>query len=109
MYPLTCVGGFAMPVKAGKMEVVGFMVTVDDKTADSRFAIVDDPAIKSSDNWGQLLSTLTNQKKILADYKGQGNVDTILGVLFDEPIKTRNGISIFTDNVLAGSVCVYVR
>ena len=48
MYPIQCPGSFSVPAKSGKFEVLGFCVTVADPTADSQFAIVDDPGIKES-------------------------------------------------------------
>jgi len=109
MYPIQCHAGFAMPVKAGKMEIVGFHATVDLLTATSEFAIVDDNTIKPDDKWGHLLGTIEDQDGIIVYCKGLGSIDTSLDFVFPEPIKTRYGISIYGDNLLAGSVCVYVR
>jgi len=110
MYPLTCHAGFNVPARSGKFEVVGFTVTVEDETADSYFAIVDDPAINQSGKAGLILSTLTEQKNVLAHKKGDGSsYDGDLEWFPPESIKTRYGLSLYYTNVKAGSVCVYVR
>ena len=109
MYPIQCPGGFPVPAKQGKFEVYGFCVTVADTTANSQFAIVDDPGINQSNETGRLLTTLDEQKGVLANIKGLASIDTVLNYEFAEPIKTRYGISIYSTNTLAGSVCVYRR
>lgn len=109
MYPIQCPGGFSVPAKAGKFEVLGFCVTVSDPTADSQFAIVDDSQIKESWVTGRVLTSLDNQNGILSNVKGLANIDTILSYEFSEPVKTRYGISIYGTNLLPGSVCVYRR
>lgn len=109
MYPITCVAGFNMPAKAGKFEVWGFHVAVSDATLSSDFAIVDDPNIKSSDSVGKLLTTLTEQKGVLAYVKRYAASDGYMECTFAEPVKTRYGISIYGTNMVQGSVNVFVR
>jgi len=110
MYPLTCVAGYNVPARSGRFEVMGFTVTVEDETADSYFAIVDDPAIDQSGKAGLILSTLDYQKNVLAHIKGDGSAyDGTLEWHPVESIKTRYGLSLYYTNVKAGSVCVYVR
>ena len=109
MYPIQCPGSFSVPAKSGKFEVCGFSVTVNDPTANSQFAIVDDPGIKESWTTGRLLESLDEQVGILVNIKGLADIDTLLSYEFSEPIKTRYGISIYGTNLKAGSVCVYRR
>ena len=109
MYPITCPGGYPVPAKSGKFEVSGFCVTVDDPTADSAFALVDDSTIDQSGETGKLLTTLTDKKGVLIYLKGLANIDNVLAYGFDEPIKTRYGLSIYGTNIKSGSVCVYRR
>jgi hypothetical protein len=110
MYPLTCRGGFPMPIKAGRFEVIGFRATVKTTTSDSRVRIIDDPRIVEGDNWGYLLpASYTGKETPLADVKGMADIDSNLEVLFPEPVKTRWGISVYADNIEAGSLELYVR
>ena len=109
MYPIQCPGGFSVPTKAGKFEVCGFCVTVETPASASEFAIVDDPGIDQSGSTGRILPNLTDQKNILAHIKGLAAGDAVLSYEFSEPIKTRYGISIYSTNTLAGSMCVYRR
>ena len=109
MYPIQCPGGYPVPVKAGRFDITGFCVTVADPASNSQFAIVDDSAIKETDTLGNLLTTLDSKKVVLANLKGLANIDTVLSYDFSEPIKTRYGISIYGNNWVAGSVCVYRR
>lgn len=110
-YPLQCYAGYAMPVKAGKFEIVGYFATPEAIGTAMEIAIIDDASIKSGDSFGKLLNsmdpTLVNTKTVITWEKvGAGfNASQTLG----EPIKTRNGISIYSTNIKGGSLCVYVR
>ena len=111
MYPIQCIAGYNVPTGAGKMTIVGFKVAVNDLTADAEFAIVDDENINASNlerRAGNLLGTLDNVKNVLAHEKIEGgDVSGSMTFLPKELIKTRNGLSIYTENVKIGSVCVY--
>lgn len=111
MYPLTCRGGFPMPVKAGRFEVVGVRATVNTTTADSRLRLIDDPNIKEGEPFGKILTdSYTGAGTQIADVKGIGGTDANLEVLFPEPMKLRNGVSItHCDNLVTGSIALYVR
>jgi len=110
MYPITCPGGYNVPAKQGRFDVTGFCVTISDPTAAAEFAIVDDPEIKESWTTGRLLTTLTDQKGVLADVKvpASAGVGAIEWIPF-ETIKTRYGLSIYGTNYVVNSVCVYRR
>ena len=87
MYPLTCAGGYPVPIAKGKFKVVGFVATVSDPTAASRVTFID------SDANTPLLDSQA-LKGVLADLKGLANADGVLGAFFDEPIHVRDGITI---------------
>lgn len=106
MYPILCRGGYAIPIKAGKFKVFGVMATVDDTTASSQIALVDDPAI--GDNLqGFVLSDVDETKNVIANVKGVGSVDGTIGIMLPEPIFVRHGLSAYFTNVVPGSICVY--
>ncbi len=109
MYPITCKAGFSIPAKAGKFDVLGYSVRINDETADSEFALVDDSNIIQGNDSGYVLGSLTNQKTIIAHVAGLANLDSVLAVMFPEPIKTRYGLSILATNLLPGSIIVYMR
>lgn len=111
-YVQTCVAGYPNPAgRAGRFEVCGFKAAVDDTTAASRVILWDDSTIKTTDSCGNVYLDTTgpgilNRAKIV-DMKGLANGDGYLEHTFPEPLKTRYGISIYTNNVV--SVELYVR
>jgi len=115
MYPLTCPGGYSVPLKTGQYEIVGVRATVNDTTALSQIVLYDDGGIIS--NTGRILPTSfdpgsSGKKKtvLVCNVKGIANLDANLEVLFPEPIKTRYGLSISAStNIVAGSLQVYCR
>ncbi len=109
MYPLTCLGGFSMPVRAGKMEIVGYSVAAETAATAIELQVVDDVQIKSDDKFGRLLTSFDSNKTELFHKKGIAVYGVQIDTMFPEPIKTRHGISIRTENVKAGSFCLYVR
>ena len=109
MYTIPCAGGFPVPARQGNFEVCGFCVAVAYPTADSQFALVDDQGINPSGSTGRMLTTLADQKGVLVNLKGLATIDSVLAYEFAEPIKTRYGLSIYGNNWVAGSVCVYRR
>lgn len=109
-YPLTCYAGYPMPIRTGKFEIVGFSATANDATADSQVALLDDPGVNPDLLNGRILSTLpVTQKGIIINIPGLANIDSYLAYDFGEPVKVRNGLSIYTENIKAGTFCVYVR
>lgn len=111
-YIQTCVAGYPNPVgRAGRFEVCGFKAAVDDTTAASRVIMWDDSTIKGTDSCGNIYLTTEGPgilvKAKIVDMKGLPNGDGYLEHMFPEPLKTRYGISIYTNNVV--SVELYVR
>lgn len=104
MYPLLCKGGYPVPIKAGRFSIVGVMATVNDPTAASRLTLIDS---------GEGLQVTDDQamKPVICDIKGLANADGTIGVMFAEPIKLRDGVSIGsnTTNLMAGRTIVYVQ
>jgi len=109
MYPIQCHAGFYVPVKAGKMEVVGFQAVVNDLTAEASIKLVDDREIKTSDKFGRFLpSDYDQQPAILHDKTGVGG--SIIGQDTEPGIKIRKGLSAVTcDNLIPGQIIVWVR
>lgn len=109
MYPLTCYGGYPMPLKAGKFEVVQIKATVDDLGADSRLRLVDDEGITSS-KWGRVLADGIDDEVAICDLKGLANTVGDLRFTPHQSIKLRNGLSVaYCTNIVAGSIFIYVR
>ena len=112
-YPLTCIGGFNIPIRQGKFRITGVSALVDDQTLDSELIIVDDNTITENMETGHLYATealaLAN-RKVLVALKGDGSsYDSVLEWHPSEPIKTIYGISIYTSNLKAGGLCLYVQ
>lgn len=104
-----------MPAKAGKFEVMGFTVLVDDPTEASEITLIDDPEIKGNMKAGFIYPTSevaagTTKKHIIAAQEGHGSAyDTVLEWWPAESIKTRYGLSLAYANIKQGSLCVYAR
>lgn len=110
MYPLTCHAGFPMPVKAGKFEITGFSLAAEDTSLSIEVLLVDDVNILPTDKFGKLLTSFDENKVVLCHRKGIATYGVQIDTFeFSEPIKTRHGLSIRAENVLTGSLCVYVR
>jgi hypothetical protein len=109
MYPLTCAGGYAVPIRAGKFEIVQIKATIDDLSVDSRLRIIDDDGITSS-RWGRILADGTDQDTGICDLKGIADTVGDLSLDLIEPIKVRDGISIsYATNLVPGNIFIYVR
>jgi hypothetical protein len=107
-YPIQCPGGFSVGTKGGRFEIGGFDVVVSDQTAAAEFAIVDDVGIPEGQSTGEILTSLTNVKNILAHLKFAANATTgVMHYNFPDPIKVRYGVSIYGNNWVAGNICVY--
>lgn len=114
MYPLTCIAGFNVPARRGKLTIVGFTVAVSDMAADSEFSIVDDDRIDQSltNEAGRIIASLaapTETKRVIASVKAKASTTGVLEWFPPEPIKTRYGTSLCFTNIRQGSVCLYVQ
>jgi hypothetical protein len=99
-----------MPVKVGKMEIWGMKATVKNTANDARVRIYDDRAVNPGDNFGRILPDTFDGTTEIFDVKGLGNGNGNLEQSFSEPIKIRNGLSVsISDNIVAGSLAVFVR
>lgn len=115
MYPITCAGGYSIPVKAGQFDIIGIRATVSNTAAASQIILYDDGY--SGEDWGRILPGTfdpgsSEQVKVvlISNIKGIANVDANLEVLFPEPVRIRHGTSVSkTTNLVPGSIQVYCR
>ena len=110
-YPLTCVGGYNVPIRQGKFRITGFSAAVSDPSLDSAVMVIDDNTIKESWETGHWFATEDeglNCKKVLAYVKGDGSAYTpTIEWHPSEPVKTIYGISLYTSNLK--NLCLYVQ
>ena len=110
MYPLQCAGGFFNPIKAGVFHVVGMSAIVDDVSSDSRVTLIDDVNLAKNATFGEIRDSDYDVQKGVIDAQGIGNVHPTLDFWPETPIKIRNGLSsVNTENIIAGTLKVYVR
>ena len=109
MYVKTCVGGYPNPIFAGRNEILGFRVTVNDLSKASRAILWDDAAITEINKTGYVQPKDYAGKVKLADFKGDADVDGNLEVIFPESLKTRRGISAAFENTVAGTFILYIK
>ncbi len=115
MYPLTCAGGYSVPLRGGLFEIVGVRATVSDPTVASQIVLYDDSGIDGKN--GRILSSSFDPGKaardknaLLCNVKGIADLDANLEVLFPEPLKTRHGVSAsISTNLRPGTIQVYCR
>ena len=110
-YPMQCVGGFPMPLHVGKFEIVGISATADTSSGAAQLTLYDDRTILPTDLFGKLVSQsdIYTTKDMLIDIKVIAALDDHIAYMFDEPIKTRHGLSVSANNIKGGSICVYRR
>lgn len=104
MYPITCMGGYPIPIKKGKFTVWGFNAVVTTPASASRLTLVD------SEDFKEVADTQA-MKPVLCDVKGVANGDGTICFIFPEPIKVRHGVSIGsgTTNIQAGRTTVFIQ
>lgn len=103
MQPIRCQGGYAVPIKAGKMEVVAISAPGDELSSISRLRVVDNSTEKvlAETDWGG---------RIVAEAKSIANSEGNITFVFPEPVKVMEGVNVtYADNLVPGSICVYVR
>lgn len=102
MYPITCAGGYPIPIKKGRFKIHGFLVTAKTTSLATRCTFVD------GDDFKEITDDQT-MKPVLADLKGLANAEDVIGVMFPEPIQVRDGITISNGtNLIAGRTLVYI-
>jgi hypothetical protein len=103
MQPIRCQGGYAVPIKEGKMEIVAIHAPANDITSISRLKIVDNAS-------GQVLPETQDTDKIVTEIKRIGNLEGNVSQMLPETIKVVNGVNItYAENMVPGSILVYVR
>jgi len=102
MYPLLCPGGYGIPMKRGKFEIVKITAACNDSAAASRLQLCDSPRISPSSK--------TRDEKLVVDLKRVEACNANIDFDCPEPIKIRNALSPLTlTNLVVGSVLVYVK
>lgn len=103
MYPLHCTGGFAMPIRSGKFEVVG--VGINLATIDSDYEL---------SLWDTGTNAIVDHEHPPTDARRIFHVNgTGAGpefIRFPESIKVRGGLSVgVATNIDPGELYIYVR
>jgi hypothetical protein len=102
MYHVTCAGGYALPIKTGRFEVLGYSCPVNDPTAVSQITLIDGDDFKPV--------TDSSENRTFVEKKGVANVNGNLEAWFPEPIKLRKGITLaVATNLKVGKMMVYAR
>ncbi len=102
MYPLTCRAGFAVPIKDGKFEIVGLSAVANDTDELMRITLVDEGSFTVINDTNYIPA----EKPYLADMQGT----IMLGTIFEEPIKVRNGANVVNvTNCVPGKTFLYIR
>ncbi|MFA5340134.1 MAG: hypothetical protein WC332_00010 [Clostridia bacterium] len=105
MYPITCAGGYPIPIKKGRFKIHGFLVTANTTSSATRCTFID------GDDFKEIVDSQSTLKSrpALADLKGLANAEDVIGVMFPEPIQVRNGIIISNGtNLIPGRTLVYI-
>lgn len=110
-YPMQCYAGFPMPLHVGKYEILGLSATAETTSGAAQLTLFDDRTIKPDDPFGKLVAVgdIYNTRDMLVDIKVIAALDDHISYMFDEPIKTRHGLSLAANNIKGGSICVYRR
>jgi hypothetical protein len=116
-YVAQCLAGFAMPLRAGKFDVIGVRATISDTSKAARLTLFDDSTLDSlnkGDRYGKGYSgtdPVAKPATLFDMYAAASALDGILRIDFtDEPITVRNGISATNAyNLVGGSVCLYIK
>jgi hypothetical protein len=102
MYPLLCPGGYGLPVKTGRFEIMKITAACSDSNAAARLQLIDSER--------KLPSSKITGDRMLVDLKRVAVCDA--NIIFDcpEPIKVRDTVSpLLSTNLVPGSIMVYVR
>lgn len=108
MYPILCPGGYGVPMKAGKMEIVAIVAAGSDASSSSRLTLLDYAA--AGDKMGTFIKSKTKDYDQIIDIKRVAACEPNITFYPALPIKTRSGISVLrSSNMEPGSITVYVR
>lgn len=103
MQPIRCQGGYAVPIKAGKMEIMAIQAPADDTASLSRLKVVDNGT-------ETVLANTAEGDRIVTEAKRMTNSEGNITFFFPEPIKVMSGVNVtYADNMVPGSICIYVR
>lgn len=110
MYPILCTGGYGVPLKAGKCEIIQITAAASDSVAAARLTIVDDRDLTKEDRYGNLLEAKENQHSLVFDKKRVAACDANIDWHPAEPLRVRHGLSVVNaENLVPGSIMVYIR
>lgn len=102
MYPLLCPGGYGLPIKTGRFEIMKITAACSDSSAAARLQLIDSAR--------QLPASKLKADKLLVDLKRVAACQPNIVFDCEEPIKVRDTISpIYSTNLVPGSIMVYVR
>lgn len=102
MYPILCPGGYGVPWKLGKFEIVHIEAPGSDTNASSRLTFLDDTEA--------MVTTKVSKHRLIYDQKRVAACHANIGGELKEPIKIRNGLSLLNStNLEPGHIFVYVR
>lgn len=102
MYPLLCSGGYGVPMKRGKFEILKITAACSSSSAEARMQLCDSRRVSPSSK--------TPAEHLICDLKRVAACDA--NIIFDcpEPIKIRNGLApLILTNLVVGSIIVYIR
>jgi len=111
-HPLVCAAGYPNPMKEGSFELTQVRATVSNPAASVRITLIEDPNIKRGDKVGKIYTNDFIQQGAtrILDTKLDANTGGDVDIIFAEPIKVHYGLSVVNaDNIVAGSLCAYVR
>lgn len=108
MYPILCPGGYGVPMRAGKYEIVYITALTDTASSTARLTLLDDSNITS--RYGTTVGTKTKAHDQIVDIKRLAVCETTLKWEPKESMKLRYGLSVLNaTNLIPGSINVYVR
>ena len=103
MYPLHCTGGFAMPIRSGKFEIVGVGLNLGAVSTDYELSL-----------WDTGVNAIVDHENPPADarriFHANGDGAGSEFIPFPESLKVRSGISVgVATNIDPGELYIYVR
>jgi hypothetical protein len=108
MYPMLCSGGYGVPMRGGKYEIIYITALTDVAASTARLTLLDDSNITT--RYGTTVGTKTKAHEQVVDIKRLAVCETTLKWEPTEPMKVRYGLSVLNaTNLIAGSINVYVR
>ena len=103
MQPLRCQGGYAVPIRVGKVEIMGIHAPASALATASRLRVVDNGSYA-------ILPDTQATDKVIAEMQRVISIEGNVTLMFPEPIKCLEGVNVtYATNLTPGSICVFVR